>query len=66
MRSVVDTAWRQLSDRPLADAEPSAHLGEMLEGHRKWVESNGAEGKSADLSGMDLRERFALDQAPST
>ncbi|MGH8056597.1 MAG: pentapeptide repeat-containing protein [Candidatus Entotheonellia bacterium] len=27
----------------------------MLEGHRKWVESNGAEGKSADLRGMDLQ-----------
>ena len=41
-------------------------IEELLEAHARWVETDGREGKPADLSGMDLRGVAALGSRPLT
>ncbi len=52
MNEKAEEPQEQASDRaPMPDEE----LGKILEAHRKWVESEGKEGKRANLSGAILR-----------
>ena len=37
-----------------------ASIDEMLEAHSRWVETDGREGRPADLTGMDLRGMTSL------
>ncbi len=56
MNEKADESQEQAADRPaLRDVSPN-ELKEILEAHRKWVESEGKEGERADLSKANLTE----------
>ncbi|MFB3073764.1 MAG: hypothetical protein ACE1Z6_01120, partial [Candidatus Methylomirabilales bacterium] len=53
MDEKVEEPQEQASDRP---PMPPEKLQEILEAHRKWVESEGREGERAALGGANLQE----------
>jgi len=55
MNGSIDEPRGQVSDRHLLREVSPEALQEILEAHRKWVESDGKEGEKADLSCHDLR-----------
>ncbi len=62
MSEMDEKVEEQASDRP---PMPPEKLQEILEAHRKWVESEGKEGEGADLNlanlqGADRREAQGL------
>ncbi len=52
MNEKVEEPQEQAADRP---SIPEGQLKEILEAHRKWVESEGKEGERADLGGANLQ-----------
>jgi len=56
MSEAMDKPQGRASDRPPLREMSPEELQEILEAHRKWVESGGKEGKRADLHGTNLRK----------
>jgi len=52
----IDKPQGRASDHPPLREVPPDQVKEILEAHRKWVESGGKEGKRADLHGTKLRK----------
>ncbi len=58
MNEKVEEPQEQAADRPaLRDVSPN-ELKEILEAHRKWVESEGKEGERADLNEANLQGAY--------
>ncbi len=55
MDEKVDESQGQASERSPLREIPEEELQRILEAHRKWVESEGKEGKKADLARANLR-----------
>ena len=55
MDEKVDESQGQASERSPLREIPEEELQKILEAHRKWVESEGKEGKKADLARANLR-----------
>ncbi len=52
----VEEPQEQPSDRPTFREVSPEQLKQILEAHRKWLESEGKEGERADLLGANLQE----------
>ncbi len=55
MDEKVDESQGQASERSPLREIPEEELQKILEAHRKWVESEGKEGKRADLARANLQ-----------
>ncbi len=61
MDEKVDESQGQAPERSPLREIPEEELQEILEAHRKWVESEGKEGKRADLARANLRGAFLFE-----
>ena len=61
MDEKVDESQGQASARSPLREIPEEELQKILEAHRKWVESEGKEGKKADLARANLRQAYLFE-----
>jgi len=61
MDEKVDESQGQASERSPLREIPEEELQKILEAHRKWVESEGKEGKKADLARANLRGAYLFE-----
>jgi uncharacterized protein YjbI with pentapeptide repeats len=61
MDEKVDESQGQASERSPLREIPEEELQKILEAHRKWVESEGKEGKRADLARANLRQAYLFE-----
>ncbi len=61
MDEKVDESQGQASERSPLREIPEEDLQKILEAHRKWVESEGKEGKKADLARANLQVAFLFE-----